>query len=287
MVKTWSTKYKKEDSILIPCNLCGSTKLSAAFSCKDFEYKKCSHCGLVQINPQPIKTSVQNRYGQDYLNYEIANEKIFLELALKSLHDAGIDQIKNTLCNLEQIDSLPKLSVLDVGCATGALLEHLRSRSWNVTGIEISKEQSEYARTKRGLNILELPLEENHFADNSFSLVIASHLIEHLNDPLSFVKEVFRILKKGGYFIVITPNIQSFQAKIFGAAWRSAIFDHLFLFSKKTLCGMLRKEDFTVENTLTWGGLAAGTAPPFIKNIFDRAAKHFGFGDVVLVRARK
>ncbi|GMO29332.1 MAG: class I SAM-dependent methyltransferase [Termitinemataceae bacterium] len=282
MIKTWSTEYKNEERILRPCDLCGGVYFKKHFFCEGWEYIKCTKCGLVQVNPQPIEPQVHQRYDKSYLDYELANEKAFLDLALKSLDDAGIDDIKKIVTD----DPALGASVLDIGCATGALLEHLRDASWEVKGIEISKPEAEYACNTRGLDVSYLPLQEKKFPSESFSVVIASHLIEHLNSPAAFVKEVLRILKPGGFFIVITPNIDSFQAKLFGAQWRSAIFDHLFLFSKRTLCALL-KEFFIIEKISTWGGLAAGYAPRPIKNIFDKAAKHFDFGDVMLVRAHK
>jgi SAM-dependent methyltransferase len=128
-------------------------------------------------------------------------------------------------------------------------------------------------------------LEENRFPDAGFDLVLASHLIEHLNDPAAFVREVFRILVSGGYFLVTTPNISGFQARLFRSRWRSAIFDHLYLFSIKTLSSLLRQSGFTVKRIRTWGGLAAGAAPAPVKRFADRAAKRLGIGDVMLIKA--
>jgi hypothetical protein len=42
-----------------------------------------------------------------------------------------------------------------------------------------------------------------------------------------------------------------------------------------------------VERRITWGGLAAGTAPLAIKRLADRAAKKWGFGDVMMLSARR
>jgi SAM-dependent methyltransferase len=132
-----------------------------------------------------------------------------------------------------------------------------------------------------------LPLEENHFPPDYFDLILASHLIEHLTDPAAFVREARRICAPGGYFFVTTPNIAGFQARLFRGRWRSAIFDHLYLFSVKTLSRLLREQGFTPERIVTWGGLAAGAAPPPVKALADRWAKRFGFGDVMLIRAVK
>jgi SAM-dependent methyltransferase len=289
-VKTWSTPVTGEKQIPIPCALCGN---GAAFeehlSCEGFSYVRCRNCGLVQMNPQPAPEAVRRRYredhGEDYLSYELANEASFLRLQELSLAGAGFYRLEQTLLPVPPGTERPR--ILDIGCATGTLLEKLRDRGWDVRGIEISGPQAEYARRVRGLAVLELPLEENRLPDRFFQAVLASHLIEHLNNPASFVREAERVLAPGGRLYISTPNIAGFQARLFRKRWRSAIFDHLYLFSVRTLSALLCSAGFTVEKIRTWGGLAAGTAPAPVKYLADRAAKRFGFGDVMLIRAVK
>lgn len=238
---------------------------------------RCKQCGLVQQNPQPLKDEVLARYSaafsKDYLSYELENETAFLNLQLLALKDAGFFK-------------LTPASVLDIGCATGALLAFLAEDGWRVTGIEISS-CADYARSKRNLQVRSLPLEENKFSAESFDVILASHLIEHLNEPMGFLKEAYRLLKKDGYIFITTPNISGFQARLFGGKWRSAIFDHLYLFSRRTLIKMLIKAGFRVEKVSTWGGLAVGFAPSWLKKIADMAVKHLGCGDVMIIRAIK
>jgi SAM-dependent methyltransferase len=237
------------------------------------------------MNPQPEKAAVTDRYqtghGEDYLNYEIANEGAFLRLQELGLRDAGFDTIEAELKK-----TVPRPRVLDLGCATGALLGKLADRGWDCTGVEISPAAA-YARRERSLKVLDLPLEACRFPAASFHLVLASHLIEHLNDPGGLVAEVRRVLAPGAYFLVTTPNIDGLQARLFGGRWRSAIFDHLYLFSVKTLSRLLEDRGFEIQRVCTWGGLAAGLAPRPLKNLADRAAKKFGLGDVMLIRCRK
>jgi len=234
------------------------------------------------MNPQPVAASVRLRYGDDYLAYELENEDNFLNLQKLGLGDAGFGEIERGL--FARGGDPPR--VLDVGCATGALLGFLRGRGWQATGADISP-SAEHAREKRGLDVRGMPVEDCGFPGGHFDAVLASHLIEHLNSPRAFVREVMRILRPGGHFIVTTPNSGGFQARLFRGHWRCAIFDHLYLFSKRTIKALLAAEGFAIERVRTWGGLAAGTAPPPVKRLADRAAKSFGFGDVVLVRARK
>jgi SAM-dependent methyltransferase len=283
-VKTWSTPVKSdEERRHVPCTLCGGNVFVPYFSCNDsggeFSYVRCVRCGLVQINPQPEPAAVTSRYGhgEDYLVYEKKNEAAFLRLQELALRDAGF-------FTLEKKNGPGR--ILDIGCATGALLASLQTRGWKTQGVEISGPQAEYCRG-RGLEVTRAPLEDNRFPPEHFDAVSASHLIEHLNDPGAFVREVYRITKKGGRFYVTTPNIAGFQARLFGGNWRSAIFDHLYLFSRATLCALLERTGFRVERCSTWGGLAAGIAPKPVKALFDKAAKIFGFGDVMIIRAAK
>jgi 2-polyprenyl-3-methyl-5-hydroxy-6-metoxy-1,4-benzoquinol methylase len=284
-IKTWSTPVEVQNMETIPCTICGGTRFQQSLRCEGFFYVRCAECGLVQINPQPLQIDIKKRYqegyGNDYLSYEIANEASFLRLQELALQDADFSHIE------AQFLAEGKNRLLDIGSATGALLEKLRMKGWNVSGIEISTPQAEYARQKKQLDIIDVPLEKAEFKSETFHVVLASHLIEHLNNPGLFVREVYRILAHGGYFLVTTPNISGFQSKLLGSRWRSAIFDHLYLFSKKTLCRILQDAGFSVENISTWGGLAAGLAPKPVKHFADKAAKHFGFGDVMLVKAVK
>jgi SAM-dependent methyltransferase len=286
-IKTWSTPVTgAEERRPVPCALCGGGRFKPALSCEGFSYVRCAACGLVQINPQPAPADVQRRYaqsfGSDYLAYELKNEAAFLELQKLALADAAFDRMEREL--MERNSGAP--AVLDVGCATGALLAFLRGRGWRTTGVEISP-SADYARTERGLDVRRQNLEDCQFPAETFDLALASHLIEHLNDPGAFLREIGRVLRPGAYLMLTTPNISGFQARLMGSRWRSAIFDHLYLFSKRTITAMLKAHGFTAEGVYTWGGLAAGIAPGPVKAFADNAAKTLGVGDVMMVKSRK
>jgi len=270
---------------VVPCACCCGSFFKPALKCEDFSFVRCASCGLVQRNPQPDKPEIIARYsavfGNDYLSYELENEAAFLKLQQLALRDAKFDEVEKVLFRAGE-----QPSVIDIGCATGALIAYLRDRKWRVTGVEISP-CAEYAQKERRLDVRNIPLEENKFPQGYFDVVLASHLIEHLNDPASFLAEVNRVLKEDGRVFITTPNISGFQARLYGGRWRSAIFDHLYLFSVRTLSKMLKKAGFKIERIRTWGGLAAGLAPPWLKKPADYLAKRFGCGDVMIVRARK
>jgi 2-polyprenyl-3-methyl-5-hydroxy-6-metoxy-1,4-benzoquinol methylase len=279
MIKTWSTPARDENRRIEPCALCGGGDFSPYLRCEGFAYVRCKRCSLAQMNPQPDAEAVERRYsGADYLEYELANEEAFLNLAMLALADAGFYQFEQSL-------PVSRRRALDVGCAAGALPDNLRKRLWRAEGVEINRFQAEYARNARGLTVYGLPLEENALESRAYTLITASHLIEHLRRPRSFLAEARRLLAPDGRLMIITPNCDGFQARLFRGHWRSAIFDHLYLFSVRTLSRLLREEGFRVEKIVTWGGLAAGCAPRPVKALFDRLAKSSGFGDVMLLSA--
>ena len=299
-MKTWSMPHPapqaRERWEAVPCALCGGNRFRRRLDCGDFFYVACRACGLVQMNPRPSAAEIRRRYGVEYggayLAYEQKNEAAFLRLQERALEDAGFYTLEAAVFSQARTrtraagarEEAPR--VLDIGSATGALLAALKARGWDTRGLEIAREEAAYARA-RGLDVRELTLEEARFESGAFDAVCASHLIEHLSDPASFAAELYRIVRPGGRIYLTTPNIGGFQAKLFRGNWRSAIFDHLYLFSRTTLTALLERRGFTPEKTITWGGLAAGTAAAPVKRIADRLAKKLNAGDVMILRAVK
>lgn len=278
-MKTFSTLPGEERRRFIPCPLCRSAEHEPKYSIEGAEYVNCRSCGLVFQNPMPLPEELRGRYSDEYFDYEIENESNFFSLMLRTLRDVDFEEI-------EQSAPEPK-RFIDVGCATGMLIGHIKERGWEEKGVEVCTPAAEYGRRKRNVDIVNTSLEEAEFPGDFFSVVHFSHLIEHIPDPVRFIAEVFRITAPGGRCVVTTPNIGGFQSLLMGPRWRSAIPDHVVLFSKRTLRRLLEEAGFEVEKTKTWGGLAEGLAPPPVKKLADRSAKLLGAGDVMVMRARK
>lgn len=279
MPKTYSSVPGEERQETVPCPCCGCDRSRPLLACDGFGFVRCRDCAVVFQNPRPVFEDLRRRYGEDYFSYELANESNFFGLMRLGLQDIRFNQHAARR-------SAPR-TFLDIGCATGMLIESMRSEGWDVRGVDVCRESADYGKAHRGVDIFPGTLEEAHFPDNTFGAVHFSHLIEHVPDPRGFLAEVRRILSPGGAALITTPNIDGFQARLFGKGWRSSIADHLVLFSKKTLQRLVRESGFDVRQSVTWGGLAAGTAPTIIKRPMDRLAKSWGFGDVVMVFATK
>ena len=278
MVRTWSAPKGEERQETVSCPLCGSGGGAPFLRGEGMRFVRCPACTLVYQNPRPVFDDLRGRYGAAYFSYELANESAFHALMELGLRDIDFETIAAGIPRPRRF--------LDVGCATGMLIEAMAARGWEAEGVDLCRESAQYGREHRGVTIHVGTLEQAALATGSFSVVHFSHLIEHVPDPRGLLGEVRRILAPGGFAIVTTPNVDGLQAKLFRAGWRSAIPDHLTLFSRRTLCRLLEECGFVVQRTVTWGGLAQGTAPLLLKRPVDRLAKRWGFGDVVLALAR-
>jgi SAM-dependent methyltransferase len=276
----------------VACALCGGASFSPLWACGSgdeggrFAFSRCARCGLVQQNPQPLPQAVAARYGESYLRYEEANQFAYRDLELLALGDLGLEAEAAALFARARAEGR-RPRVLDAGCATGSLLDALRDAGWEPQGVELARELAGYGEGRFNLPIFAGTLEAACFPAGRFELVHASHLIEHLNDPRSFLAEAARVTAPGGLLVVTTPNVDGFQARLLGSRWRSAIYDHLYLFSRRNLARLLEFEGFTVLRSVTWGGWARGLKPAFAKGPLDRLAKAWGFGDVVALLARR
>lgn len=100
-------------------------------------------------------------------------------------------------------------NVLDIACGTGYGSAELAAVARSVTGIDVSTEAVEYAGERFKLPHLSFQTasaESLPFADQSYDLIIAFEVIEHLTDHRALLSEARRLLTPGGQFIVSTPN---------------------------------------------------------------------------------
>jgi 2-polyprenyl-3-methyl-5-hydroxy-6-metoxy-1,4-benzoquinol methylase/ribosomal protein S27E len=262
----------------VDCPLCGSKDYTVVYKGKNFRFVRCNECGVLYQNPRPKNDFIQNRYDDKYFQYEVENHKNFFNLQLKTFEDCNIENL---------IGGFKGKKVLDVGCATGMLLNHLKNKGANVFGVEICTQSCRYAYENFGLTIYNGTLENARYESNFFDIIHFSHLIEHLENPIKFMGEIYKILKTGGYVLVTTPREDSIWSKIFRLKWRSLIPDHLTLFGRSHLISLLKMTGFNPVFIESWGSIPIDSRFKFLKPISDRFAKKFDKGDVQFILAKK
>lgn len=141
--------------------------------------------------------------------------------------------------------------VLEVGCAFGDLLSLLDDLGCETFGVDMSKYALDQAKTitKAKLSLHDINKGLEIYKDSSFDVVIAFDVIEHLESPFKFLKECNRILKKGCFLIITTPNMNSLGRGIFQKRWfgyRDST--HIYLFYPESLKHLVKVSGFKVRS---------------------------------------
>lgn len=97
--------------------------------------------------------------------------------------------------------------VLDIGCGTGRIIQMLKDKGAEIVALDISKEMiTAVGRKFPGVECVVGDSDELPFEDESFDLVLGLFWIVHLRDLRASFDEVYRVLKKGGRFILSNIN---------------------------------------------------------------------------------
>ena len=147
----------------------------------------------------------------------------------------------------EHFPSDRNAAILDLGCGHGALVHFARKAGYhNTTGFDRSPQQ--VAEAKRlgieGVSEGDLMQALQRLPDGSQDMVITFDVIEHFtkNELIPFVDEVYRVLRKGGKWIIHTPNAES----PFGGRMRYWDFTHELAFTRTSITQLLKSFGFSL-----------------------------------------
>ncbi len=112
---------------------------------------------------------------------------------------------------LRCLDGIPKNArILEVGCSGGATMDFLREQGFNdITGINIDAKGIEIADKKRGFaNVFVMDGANTSFPDDHFDVILASDVLEHIQDDHVALQEWMRVLKPKGRLVIFVPAFQ-------------------------------------------------------------------------------
>ncbi len=135
--------------------------------------------------------------------------------------------------------------ILDYGCGPGFLLSGLAD-GWEKHGVEMSRMAAE--RASKWGTIFFGELTDRHYPDNYFDIVVMYHVIEHLPDPCTAIREVHRILAENGVLLLGTPDFDCACARRFGENFRLLKDStHISLFTCDSMHRFLRDHGFVID----------------------------------------
>ncbi len=187
----------------------------------------CMETGLVRNDPIPGDAELARFYAEDYRREYKSAEKPRRRQVLRNFRRvaAHIRAFRDVL--------LPAGRVLDVGAGSGEFACLMRELGKEVTGIEPNAGYAEWCRDTLGLDVRTAHLAPELFPAGSFDLIRLNHVLEHLNDPVGYLRMIAEWLAAEGRIYVEVPNIETYaREKSRGNMFH---YGHIFTFNPPTL----------------------------------------------------
>lgn len=198
---------------------------------------------MLITHPQPGLDTLGKYYeSEDYISHTDNKRSLFE----KAYHFVKQIALKNKLALINSLQP-NKGRILDIGAGTGDFLLTAQENGWQTIGVEPSPRAKGIA-IKKGISFVE---DTKELESNSFDTITMWHVLEHVPDLDSQIKELKRLLKPDGTLIIAVPNYKSFDAKHYGAFW--AAYDvpiHFWHFSKKAIQLLFAKEGMKLQKVL-------------------------------------
>lgn len=199
---------------------------------------KCSDCGAIWH---------ENKFADlDYYyeseKYRQSLEGSTAEKRFYELHDREtLDKFRYT-----GTDIFRQKTVADIGCGAGAFLDFLAGVVEDVVAIEPSAVYRDIMK-KKGFSVY--PYAEDALKEygNRVDVITSFDVIEHVENPQKFLKEIYELLAQDGRAIIGTPTDAPVMRKLLGEIYEKNLLfstQHLWIFSEKSLCMMAEKQGF-------------------------------------------
>jgi 2-polyprenyl-3-methyl-5-hydroxy-6-metoxy-1,4-benzoquinol methylase len=195
------------------CHVCFESRFKRLGENRDFPghfILACAACDFISTYPVPAASTLtsfyegsysQRNYGRTH-NFSRYDERAAAQL--RFLRDAGVTDLQEN-------------RVIDIGCGPGSFLVAAERMGASVVGFEADSMVANAASkrlSKSGAMIT--GLFEPHVVDRgAFDLIVISHVLEHVANPLSWMNEVVKILRPGGIVFIEVPNSDARRTRRF------------------------------------------------------------------------
>jgi 2-polyprenyl-3-methyl-5-hydroxy-6-metoxy-1,4-benzoquinol methylase len=240
---------------------CHQGEWSTQFRTKSFGLLRCSKCGGYRIDPPPFQTP---ETSEEFYTEYYARETVSDLAARAELENSAYWNV------LKQVPSLPRSGkrAADVGCGDGHLCSQLRASGWqSVIGVDVSRTRIARAKIRYpDSHFLVGTLDESNCVSGSADLMVMDSVVEHLVNPEEVLTGLRKFLSPEGYFVALTPNMDSGHFAFLGKRWTGMLAPHahIYLFTANSLRRLLEHAGFSVVCT---GSIHA---KPFLPSQFVR-----------------
>jgi SAM-dependent methyltransferase len=201
----------------------------------EFRYSLCRSCGLFGQVPRPDRKALMGYYPKrGYYSFHPDRKGALSRIFWKFYNALSLGKDRAPLVRGGNL--------LDVGCGDGEYLSKI-SGKMNGYGVEpmgVPDKSKPHIRT--------CYLEEAKFPRGFFDVVLMSHSLEHMNDPVESLIEVRRIIKTGGKLVISLPTTSSFGFAVFKGKWfHTDAPRHIFIYNERNLSRLLEGLGFSIR----------------------------------------
>lgn len=200
----------------------------------------CLCCGLEQVPQSMIPDNLEQIYQ------EVRDETYLKNIpARRKTYQRNLDAIAAHLP--------PTGSLLEVGSYCGLFLETAKRNGWKGVGVEPSRWASEYARQTTGVDVHTGYLADSRakLADQ-YDVVVSWDVLEHVRDPVGFLRECGSYVRPGGVLCVSTLDVDTWMPRLLGTRWPWLINMHLFYFGSRSIKYVFRQAGFEIAHEASY-----------------------------------
>lgn len=206
----------------------------------EFTYFRCRACSLVQLHPIPADL------GSYYESYGVHQQKSRLHAVLRRL--------LMTKGYYFPPDANEKLCAIDFGCGDGWYLGEMKARGHSVAGFETSPILATQLSQQLDLPVYSDATRLQADYRGEADLFTMHFVLEHVTDLNGTFQIANTLLRPGGMFYFVIPNLESLEFRIFGRRWHGLDAPRHVSFPTRPVIAELAKQfGFVVERTDTFG----------------------------------
>lgn len=254
------------------CNLCGSTNYRKVHYFKEWNFSRDPVRDVSIIQCRNCK--VRRRMPGIMDDYEAEYHAPYMDQG-QTIHAHQLYHFGDLMTARVRQFTEKNLKFLDVGCSTGRALRLAATMGFEATGLDFSRWATDYC-SKLGFTTRHGSLIGQWKESEVFDIIHCCHTIEHVSDPVAYLREMHRLLKPNGQLMLACPNYASLSRLALKEKWIWCLDSHLWQFTAKQMRSLLMASGFKIVSARTHHGLSPNKR--WKKWLLDMSAA-LGFAD--------
>lgn len=247
---------RESEFVLVACPACGSDETTPLWGKDGFHYVRCVACRTGYLNPRPLAETLDQYYRMAE-NYNFWEKYVFPASEATRREQIVRPRVQRVvdLCRGRGVQGC---LLVEVGAGYGTFCEEVARTGLfsRVVAIEPTPSMAQACRN-RGLEVLELPIEQVRLEQELADVIVSFEVIEHLFSPRDFLTACARLLKPGGLLALTCPSVDGFDVVTLGAVSQVVDPEHLNYFHPASLSLLYQRCGFEVVELTTPGRLDA------------------------------